>query len=49
MAQRMPRIEKGIAALISADKKRGLETRLVSMDSAGQMSEAHWQGSEKQG
>jgi hypothetical protein len=35
----MPRIEKGIQALISADKKRGLETRLVALDSAGQMRE----------
>ena len=28
-ASTMPRVEKAIASLISADKKRGLETRLV--------------------
>ena len=37
----MPRIEKGIQSLISADKKRGLEARLMLMDSAVQMSEVH--------
>jgi hypothetical protein len=37
----MSRIEKAIASLISADKKRGLETRLVAIDSASQMNEAH--------
>jgi hypothetical protein len=40
-ASAMPRVEKAIASLISADKKRGLETRLVAIDSAGQMSDAH--------
>ena len=38
-ASTMPRVEKAIASLISADKKRGLETRLVALDSAGQMRE----------
>ena len=38
-ASTMPRVEKAIASLISADKKRGLETRLVALDSAGQMHE----------
>jgi hypothetical protein len=38
-ASTMPRVEKAIASLISADKKRGLETRLVALDNAGLMHE----------
>ncbi len=37
----MPRVEKAIASLISADKKRGIETRLVAMDSPSQMNDVH--------
>jgi hypothetical protein len=37
----MPRVERAIATLISADKKRGIETRLVAMDSPSQMNEVH--------
>jgi hypothetical protein len=33
----MPRIKRAIARLVAADKKRGLKTILVAIDSAGQM------------
>ena len=33
----MPRIEKAVTGLIAADKKRGIETRTVAIDSQGDM------------
>jgi len=39
----MPRIEKAIGRLIAADKKRGLETKLLAVDSIGDMESAHGQ------
>jgi hypothetical protein len=38
---KMSRIETAIGRLIAADKKRGLETRLVAVDSAGDMEALH--------
>jgi hypothetical protein len=37
-----PLIEKAILRLIAADKKRGIETKLMEIDSATQMAEVHY-------